>query len=326
MKCIKNTTVLWFIMLLAWQINAQELSVKANLDTAVMLIGDQQKFSIVAEQDKNWQLEFPLFGDTLLKKIEILEHSVDTTFLDNKMIRVSHDYLITSFDSGFYVIPQQKIRFRFNAIFDSLFTDELFLIVNTFQIDSIQGIVDIKPPKEAPITFKEVLPWIGFSLAIFALIVLLVLWFKKYRNREKTAAPAYERRIPAHTQALDALEELKKKKLWQQGRVKEYHSELTEILRRYIEQRFDLQALEQTSEEIIESFRSVHFLSYQQQELLREVLLLADLVKFAKLEPMADQNEKSFGMVWDLILQTKKSSQLTEDQSEENKQKEEERG
>lgn len=317
------STLVIFAFFSGIKLSAQELSVKAQLDTSIMLIGDQQRFSLIAEQDRNWQVEFPQLSDTLLKKIEILEQSIDTTHLDSRMIRVTYEYLITSFDSGFYVIPQQKFKIRLNEFSDSILTDELFLIVNTFQIDSIQGIVDIKPPKEAPLTFREALPWIGLAVGILAILVLLIWWYKKYRNRIKPVLPAYERKIPAHTLALDSLEDLKKKKLWQQGKVKEYHSELTDILRRYLEQRFRVQALEQTSEEILAAFQAVHHLNYQQQEHLKEVLILADLVKFAKLEPQADQNEKSFSLVWDLVLQTKISVQIADDQKDELKKGEE---
>jgi hypothetical protein len=302
-------------------LNAQELSVRAKLDTALMLIGDQQKYSIIADQDKDWKLDFPFFGDTLIEKVEILERNVDTVYMDNRLIRVTHEYLITSFDSGFYVIPQQKIKIQFNQLEDSVLTDELFLFVNTFQIDSIQGIVDIKPPKEAPVTFKEVLPWLFTVLGILVAILGMIWVYRRYFKKEKSSIQTFERKILPHVLALDAMEELKRKKLWQQGKVKDFHSELTEILRRYLENRFQVQALEQTSDEIIESFQTIHLLNYAQLEQLKEVLILADYVKFAKLEPEPDQNEKSFSLAWDLIMQTRSNSTLNEesDQIEKNK-------
>lgn len=295
------------------QTYSQEILVKAELDTTLMLIGDQQKYRLIAEQPKQLELAFPLFGDTLLKNVEILDRSTDTLFLSNTRIRVTQEYLITSFDSGYYEIPKQPVLVKGQGINDTLFSNSYLFYVNTFQIDTVKGIVDIKPPMEAPLIFREVLPWLVYGLLLAAILVAAWWVYRKYFKKGEMQFIPYKAEIPAHVEALDALDALKNKKLWQQGLVKEYHSELSDIFRRYLERRFHFPAMEQTTDEILSVLESTRHTDSMQYEIIREVLVLADFVKFAKLEPLAAQNESSFQQIYSLVIQTKQESVLYED-------------
>ena len=291
---------------------SQEIQVKAELDTTLMLIGDQQKYRIVAEQPKQLELVFPLFGDTLLNDVEILDRTSDTLYISNSRIRITQEYLITSFDSGYYEIPRQAILIKGQGINDTLFTNPYLFYVNTFQIDTVKGIIDIKPPMEAPLIFKELVPWLLYGLGLLAMLGAAWWIYRKFFKKGIQEFVPYKPEIPAHVEALDALDELKNKKLWQQGLVKEYHSELSDIFRRYLERRFRFSAMEQTTDEILSVLESTQLTDSLQREIIREVLVLADFVKFAKLEPLASQNETSFQQIYSLILQTKRESVLYE--------------
>lgn len=307
-------TCFFLIFLATNQIQAQEIKIRAELDTTLMLIGDQQHYRIVADQPVSVILEFPLFGDTLISKLEILERSTDTVHLSNSQIQVTQDYLITSFDSGYYEVPRQLVLAKYQGITDSLYSNSYLFYVNTFQIDSIQGIIDIKPPMEAPVTFRELIPYILLVHLILLLVGAGIIINRRFFRKKGHSPLVYKRQIPAHIEALDALDALKEKKLWQQGKHKEFHSELSDILRLYLERRYAFPALEQTTDEILAQLMSTHLMDYGQIEVLKQVLVLADFVKFAKLEPLASQNESNFQQVYTLVLQTKPASVLLENQ------------
>jgi len=291
---------------------AQQLKVNAKLDTNLIMIGDQLKFNIIVEQNRDVHVEFPIFTDTITKNIEIVERSdVDTTFLTERLIRLNKEYLITSFDSGFHVIPALKFPFVLNSIKDTIESRPQVLQVYTFQIDSVQGIADIKPPINTPITFKEALPYAGYSFGIITVILLIIWLLLKYFRKEAT--PIIRRKVkePAHVIALSELDKLKDKKLWQQDKYKEYHSELTDIIRRYIEDRFTVPAMEQTSDEIFSAFEKSSDLSKSNTDILTQMLTLADFVKFAKLRPTPEDNDKSLSDAYNFVVNTKLKVDLT---------------
>ncbi|MEA3443608.1 MAG: hypothetical protein U9R19_02655 [Bacteroidota bacterium] len=295
---------------------SQGITVNAKLDTNIIMIGDQIKFRLSVEQDRNFLVDFPMFADTIAKEVEIIERgNVDTTFLTDKMIRLEQEFTITSFDSGFHVIRAIPFPFRGKGIVDTIESRPLALGVYTFTIDSVTGIADIKPPIEAPLTFVETLPYAGGGLGLVA-IIILILWLFKYFGRKEIQQ--VKRKIPKeppHVIALRDLDKLVNRKLWQQGKFKEYHSELTEIVRIYIEYRFDIMAMEQTSDEIFQQFERNDLLGSEKFELLKQMLTLADYVKFAKLHPLPDENELSLKHAYDFVLKTKQKVDLTSRQS-----------
>ena len=320
---IKTYCLLLVLVVLASikSVYAQEIKVNAKLDTNLILIGDQLKFKIEVEQNRNVYTEFPVFNDTIVSSIEIVERSeIDTTFLSDKIIHLEQEYTVTSFDSGFHVIPALPFPFVKNSIKDTIFTRPVLLQVYTFQIDSVTGITDIKPPINTPITFEEVAPYLGYSLIII-LIILAIIWLIIKLSKKK-AIPIIRQKPkePAHKIALRELDKLEEEKLWQQSKFKEYHSKLTDILRRYIEDRFDINAMEQTSNEVLDAIRHANILSAENFEKLSQMLSIADYVKFAKLKPLPDENERSLKHAYDFVLSTKVKTDLTSAKTnEENK-------
>ena len=112
-------------------------------------------------------------------------------------------------------------------------------------------------------------------------------------------------KIPPHVTALEQLHKLKDEKLWQGGKLKEYHSALSDIIRQYIEHRFYINAMEQVSDEIMYSFRTVD-LNDELKGKLRQILFLADMVKFAKEQPLPNENETSWNNAYEFVMATKK--------------------
>jgi hypothetical protein len=156
----------------------------------------------------------------------------------------------------------------------------------------------------APLTGGEVLPWI---LAIMVLGAISIIAYTVYL-RKKSNKPFIlfkpKPDIPAHVKALEALDHLKEESLWKRGRYKEYYTGLTDILRIYMEQRFGIMAQEMTSDEILEALKG---LTLQESTIskLRLLFFTADLVKFAKGVPEANENEENIGTAYNFVETTK---------------------
>ena len=228
---------------------------------------------------------------------------------------LKQEFLLTCFDSGSYLIPPLPFPFEMNGRQDTLYSQPLWLGVNTFQIDSITGIVDIKPPINTPFTFEEffdrfAMP-IGLIIVAIVVIVFLIYYFRK-KKADKPIVKRAKPKKPAHLIALDSLDKLKKKKLWQKNKVKEYYSELTEITRIFIEHRFEILAMEETSDEILFELGQNKDIEKESIEELRKILELSDLVKFAKHIPLANEHELSMQKSYDFVLKNKQTVNLSE--------------
>ncbi len=317
-QILKTYSLLLILIISAFNsVNAQEIKVNAKLDTNLILIGDQLKFRIEVEQDRDIYVELPVFNDTITNSIEIVERSeTDTTFLTDKIIRLEQEYTVTSFDSGFHVIPSIPFPFVNQSIKDTILSRPLLLQVYTFQIDSVTGITDIKPPINTPITFKEIIPYISYSLAGIIILLLIIWLIIRLRRNKPITVIRQKPKEPAHKIALRELDLLQEKKLWQQSKFKDYHSTLTDIIRRYIEDRFDINAMEQTSNEVLDAIKHANILSAENYEKLSQMLSIADFVKFAKLKPLPDENERSMKHAYDFVLSTKVKTDLTSTKTE----------
>jgi len=321
MKQFKKIVLLMVALVcLMNQAEAQQVIADARPDTNVIRIGDQVNLRLSLQLPKNYQFEWPFFGDTLTKALEIVKKSkVDTTRLENGGLNINQVLTLQVFDSGYYVIP--PVRFNYKAAGSSsqdfVETEPHLLNVFTVAVDTTQAIRGIKGPIEAPYTFAELLPWILLLLGL-ALGTGLVLYFLNQRKKNRPVfAPRAKVKLPPHEIALQALEELKNEKLWQKGLIKEYYTRLTDILREYIEVRFNIRAIELTTWEILQSFKN-STISKSDKEMLSEILELADLVKFAKALPVPSENDKSMtdSVVFVNNTTIKKSPDSVENQPE----------
>jgi hypothetical protein len=292
-----RTNIIFIFLSLLIRSYGQEVTVSANLDTNAMLIGDHVGMTIKYTGPSASQVLWPFIPDTILGSITVIGRGkIDTLYAtDKKSVTYSQQLNITCYDSGFYTIP--SIPFKHRVLPDTTAvvstTPMMLLAVHTVKVDTTQSIKPIIGPLKVPVSFREMLPWILAVLAAVLLIISLIWYVKKRRNKEPVFSLRPKVVLLPHELALQEIEKLRVKKLWQAGRVKEYHSELTEILRRYIEDRFQVPALEQTSAEITVSLMTNPACPHQALDKLGNLLILADMVKFAKVQPLAMENEKS---------------------------------
>lgn len=289
-------------------LSAQNVEVSASIDTNFLLIGEQTQIELKVEYRLDGQpvnVEFPQLKDTIVKSVEIITSSnVDTVYPDKNdlaLIQQIKKITITSFDSGYYEIPY----FEFSINKQSFKTGPLYINVQPVEVDTNKAIFDIKEPIEEPFSFIDWLKenWVWISIGIVLLIGFYVL-YKYLKNRPEPEVQEVFPDIPYYITTLEKLEKLKEQKLWQSGKVKMYHSEISEILREYLENRYHVNAPEQTTDEIMQSLR-FHNIPPDLLTRLNKILVIADLVKFAKEQPLANENDASLIDTIEFVNQTK---------------------
>jgi LPXTG-motif cell wall-anchored protein len=237
--------------------------------------------------------------------IEILSSGeVDTLSTNESFLNLSQEFLVTSFDSGYYKIPSYPFVVSTPRVNDTLYSTPVFLAVHTLEVDTSKAIFDIKPPYAAPFTFKEGLPYLLVLIGILALGFGIFYFVRKRKKNEPVFKPS---RVlpPPHVVALDELDKLDKEKLWQQGKIKIYYIRLTEITRTYIEDRFHVPAMEQITEEIMDGMKMHYPPDDPVMVKLNQLLELSDLAKFAKFLPTPSENKLAMEHAYNFVLATK---------------------
>jgi hypothetical protein len=301
MNLMRYLYFLFFMLVIP--LRAQQLHIQVALDTNQFLIGDQLYLTLNMEYSKEISGSLPFLPDTVFKIVEVLDSfSIDSVVLHDK-IKLSRRFLITSFDSGMHIIPELPFIFTFQGITDTMTSMPFVFNVHTMNVDTATTILDIKPPINTPLNFKEVLPYLYIGFGVLLLIVAIV-FFILYKTKKKVFF--FEKPVePPHRIALRELDLLKDEKLWQKSEYKIYYSRLTDIIRQYIEARFLINAMEQTTDETIDAFERTKLLDRATFEQLQWLLQTADLAKFAKQIPLPDENDKSMKIAYHIVLSTK---------------------
>ncbi|MFI5139893.1 MAG: hypothetical protein ACHQIM_18870, partial [Sphingobacteriales bacterium] len=270
-----------------FKVAAQNVQVEAKIDQTTIRIGDQTKLRLTVHQPVKEQVNFPKLTDTITGKVLVVSAGKPDTAVDKNnqgSIIVSQTITITSFDAGTYVVPS----FAFGTKAGVLKTNGLTLDVETVKVDTTKAIYDIKQPLIVSYTFLDWLRdnwyWVVGAVIIVLGIVGLIYYLRKRPKKEPVVEIARPG-LPPHVIAVNKLNELRDKKLWQQGEVKQYHSELTDIIRDYLEKRYLVKTHEKTTDEIFAGLRYLDITEENKNE-LRQILMLADLVKFAKEKPL----------------------------------------
>ncbi len=304
------------LMLSTRQLQAQNISVQAFLDSSKIRIGEQTKIELVINyknDQKNTVIQWPKLSDTLRKEVEIVNVSaIDTTIPDKnepQNLQQKQIITITSFDSGYWAIQP----FVFIVNHDTLHpyeTQPLLLEVKTIPVDTAEAsIKDVKAPFEEPFNWKEYLPQLYWALGITVAILIAVFIFLRFvKKQPEKALPPPPAEAP-HVTALRSLEKIKEQKLWQEGKNKEYYTAVTDVLRVYIEGRYKVHAMELTTDEIMNVMKS-QVIDQLSREKLQQVLALADYVKFAKARPIDVENELAWNNALEFVKGTMREESI----------------
>lgn len=282
------------------------LVVSAAIDSTTLFIGDQTDLHLRAICEAGEQVQMPVLAEQLVDGIEIVDRTiVDTTTLQDGRVQYNQYLTLTSFqDSLFYIEP-----LAFVSGDDTVWSESLMLnVVQPFEMDSTDmAITDIKGIYNAPIWWWGILRWVLLALAIAGVGVggyyLITYLRSRYSEAPATDVPMEPLR-PAEEVALEKLDAIREQKIWQSGQVKEYHTQLTDVVREYIARRFAVSSTEQTSDETLRAMRGLLSDKKELYEDLRKMLTLADLVKFAKWTTTPDENELSLRSAYAFVKET----------------------
>lgn len=299
-----------FVLMLVLLANISLKSQTIAVDSARFPIGGKVNLTITVPFNQEDKIVWPVIKDTLSKSIEVLSKSKLDTITSENGSFLQQILSITSFDTGYIPVPPVSFQLTRGGQSSTLTTEPLLLEVFKVKVDPKADIRDIKPIMKAPLTFAELIPWL-IGLLLVGIIVYGVLYYIRNRKKPVIEKPAPKIVTPSWEIAIRKLEELKNEQIWQRGQIKEYYTRLTDILREYFEVRFNVNAAEMTSTEIIEAMRP-HINDENGMPSLKELLYLSDMAKFAKAQPDAFENEQSIKYGYEIVNLTRPAQPGTE--------------
>ena len=311
MKLLNKSTWLLIVagaFFLCNTLSAQRTLLDVKIDSAAILIGEQTVLHLTLTTDKDKDVNLIIPRDTLMQGVEVIQvPKADTTQIENNRMLIKQDVVVTSFDSSLYLLPPFVV---IDGV-DTISSNQVALKVSTIPVntDNPEEFFDIKDVWNPPFVLADYYAWIfGILLALF-LICVLGYVIQRLRNK-KPLVPFQkpEPKLPPYEQAIQELDTIKQQKLWQQGRSKEYYTEITDTLRRYVAERFGISAMEMTSGEILDLLRKEPE-AKPVYDNLKQIMNLADFVKFAKMNPLPDENDLSMSNAYAFVNQTKVEEQ-----------------
>jgi len=279
-------------------VQAQTISVAAYTDTTDYLVGDFINYEIEVVTRKNIEVISPSFPDTITQ-LELIAREEPVLTEDEKSKTTIYKFIFAGYDSVQAVIPSVIVKYRIanDTSFKKIVTDSVVVHIHTVPVSTAEEIKDVKSPIKIPYNWKWLLLWAAIALLI---IIAGYFSYKKYKQKKSEKPVEKIITISPHVKALAALIILDNEKLWQKGFIKDYHSRITEIIRTYFEERFDLSAMELTTTETIHHLKSI-----KEKENILDItydfLSNADLVKFAKFQPLETVNEEMMKQAKEII-------------------------
>ena len=301
--------------------------ISTSLDSTVVCLGDQTGLRFEASCGTDEYVTFPKFGKQLIDGVEIVRQSdVDST-VDKQGKHYKQELMLTSFeDSLFFIEP---IGFATSS--DTAYSETITLnFVQPFVLDSTTAITDIRDIKKAPVWWWGYIRWIVGVLLLAGICVLIWWLLGKIGSYKGAYVPEKKKEPerPAEDVALEQLDRIREEKIWTTGRTKQYHTELTDVLRTYIAKRFGVASTEKTSDETLQAMKPILVerrnakgegdTAYGRElyNSLAKVLQLADLVKFAKWQATPDENEQALHIAYEFVNETKPASAQPETEEE----------
>ena len=308
---------------------AQEVTVSARLDSTRIIIGDHLKMHISVTAPSQNNINIQPYEQWQMANCEIVEVKPLTSKAKGEKTIYEQEAVLISFDTGGAAIAPIIV---FMDTIPVAKTELLQFYVDSLPVfvDTTQAFKDIKPPVDGDDI--ELLPdeksksnW--KKVLLITLLVLLVLgaavyvywkYVRNYLRNKKAAEVKHKLKENAGLVALNSLKSLKAKKLWQKGQVKDYYSELSEIIRTYIDSQWDVNAMEMVTAEIMEAIDNLDVDNEQMKE-LNILLERADLVKYAKEQPIVEENEVSYKKACEFVKVTDRAERAKEAEKQESK-------
>lgn len=312
-------------------------TITSTISADTVMIGDRVTLTVEVEKDVMQNIVFPSFDfkqnenegeEEKEPSIEMVhDYAPDTISQQGRRVRLRKRYEMALYDEGIYHLGKAQVLYVDKNLIDTLVAErDNKVVVETFQIDSTMTTVrDLKPQKTLKLRFAEFSGYLAIALVVAALLALAIYLLVRYLHKRgrrlsdifKPTPPP-----PAHIVAIEALEKLRDEKLWQNNKHKLYYSGLSDILRTYLAGRFEVGAMEMTTDEIVEALRGIEIEQKQKMDIVA-VLRDADLVKFAKAMPEAEENEAAYNRAYYFVEETKPVEVVEDDEEEPTKNEKE---
>lgn len=287
---------------------AQGVRVSATVDSNRYMIGEWIALQLTIDAPAKSVLRLPDSDDDVENGdyVSAEEAEIESRG-DRRLYR--QQIVATVFDTGSIAL---RIRVRYTqpgdtTVFEA-FSNAISFEITTVELDTSQTFKDIKDVLDIPLGIWDYLLYAAILLLIAAAAWFGYRWYKKRLERPVEIAPEPVPDNPAHVLALQALESLRERRLWQNGEHKAYQSELTDVLRLYIERRFRVPAMEHPTSEIIPSL-AVLGIDADRVERTERVLRVADMTKFARFTPSSMQHEEGMSFAIEFIEATKPTAE-----------------
>lgn len=296
--------------------------ISASIGTDSITVGDQLTLHIKVSAPDRHNILLPALENISSGYVEALESSIDTTFSkDGEVQEITQTLTITSFEPGHHAInyavgletPQGIVLL---APHDSLILNVYYAAdADTVKCETRGDVAYLKEP----LTFMEIAHWIAYLLlvAVIVFAALLLIWQRKGHSPLSLLPKA--KPVPADKRALNELESLRRKELWQKGRVKKYYTDMTDIVRRFLYNMYGISAGEMTSRQTLRAFHSIADWSEENESLLHQLLHKADMVKFAKSQPEAHEHDQAMQLAVDFVRSVAEQHRINNPESEEKK-------
>jgi hypothetical protein len=298
-----STVPFLLVLILYSQSFSQEITAKASTDKSEYLVGDYINYTISVNCSEGFKIYPPAFVVDSLRSISLIKAEKPDEAEESGKVSVAFKYVLSGYDSTGVTIPSIAVPYQSSGDSTTRFayTNAVSFTIQTLKVDPQGQIKDVKPPMKILLDWKLILLW---SLVGLLIVGILLYFYLSHRKKKGKTQPAQKDvALPSHVIALNALRELEQRKLWQKGMVKEYHSTITEIIRRYFETRFNMPAMELPTSEAIELLRR----NRESEPILEttyDFLSNADLVKFAKFTPLNSVNEEMMKQAYEIINKT----------------------
>lgn len=283
---------------------ANDVKFRAEIDTNNVMIGDRITLTLELSAEKSLNTIWPTFEDGF-DKIVIADKSDIDTVSDEKGFAIRQTLSLTSFDGGRHELPAITAMFGKEGHQDPfpIATEPIFLEFSVPDVDTTAAFKAIKGPRDVPFNLMDYIWYIVGAVLLIMIVVGIIIYMKKRASKQIIEEGDYDPKIPAHVIALEALKQLDNDKVWQKGMVKEYHIRLTDIVRVYIKRRFDIRATEMITEEILGALYSNSF----ERDLIAAMQIVfetADLAKFAKFQPLPNENSLAMTSALEFVNRT----------------------
>jgi hypothetical protein len=279
-----------------------------EIDHQKITVADRLNLSMTVIADESVEIEFPPFGEKLEQFGVVDYHTTLPELVDKSRKKICRSYILEPFLSGEYAIPPLKVRYHLQGEKADqphvIETEQIVITVASLLPEKMAElkIHDIKPPVSFPRSYKNWL-WSGAITGLLALAgaVLFVI----IRKRKLAARARSLKKAPPHETAFKELEELLNDRLVEKNEIKRFYQRISDIFRRYIENRYRIKAPELTTEEFLSSLKKKPQFTDLQVGFLNEFLRYCDLVKFAEHQPETGDIQKTFDTCKNFILETK---------------------